>query len=305
MIKNNELINLIGNKIFLGDGAMGTLLQSFGLSTSPDLFLQKNNDILEKIKDIHYKYLESGSNIIQTSTFSANEPKLSAFGITDISSLETINYNAAFVVRKAIDEFREKTSSKRVILSAGNLGPTGKLMEPFGDLSYKKAVEVFHRQADYLASTGVVDIFLIETMMDLNEALAAIEAVKLIDKNAAIICMMTFNENGVTLMGNKAEDALKAMLEAGATIAGANCSVGSDKMIEVVKRMRQSDKEAKLIFQPNAGLPKMVRGLTVYDETPEIFAENIKKYLSYSPSVIGGCCGSTPEHIAKLAELIS
>ncbi len=303
MIKNNELINLIGNKIFLGDGAMGTLLQGLGLSTSPDLFLNKNNDTLEKIKEIHYKYLESGSNIIQTSTFSANEPKLSAFGIIDKSDFEAINYNATFVVRKAIDEFREKTGSRRVILSAGNLGPTGKLLEPFGDLSYKKAVEVFQRQADYLSSTGLIDIFLIETMMDLNEALAAIEGVKLTDKNAAIVCMMTFNENAVTLMGNKAEDALKSMLEAGATIAGANCSVGSDKMLEVVKRMRQSDKEAKLVFQPNAGIPRMVSGMTVFDETPEIFAENIEKYLPYSPSIIGGCCGSTPEHIAKLTEL--
>lgn len=304
MIKNNELINLIENKIFLGDGAMGTLLQGFGLSTSPELFLQGENDFLEKIKDIHYKYLVSGSNIIQTSTFSANEPKLSAFGITDIRDLETINYNAASAARRAISEFREKTGSRRIILSAANLGPTGKLLEPFGDLSYEKAVEVFRRQSEYLISTELTDIFLIETMMDLNEALAAIEAVKLADKDAAIICMATFNENGVTLMGNKAEDALKAMLEAGATIAGANCSVGSDKMLEVVKRMRQSDKEAKLIFQPNAGIPRMVSGMTVFDETPEIFAENIKKYLPYSPSIIGGCCGSTPGHIAKLAELL-
>jgi len=104
MIKNNELINLIGNKIFLGDGAMGTLLQGFGLSTSPDLFLEGNSDFLEKIKEIHYKYLESGSNIIQTSTFSANEPKLSTFGINDIRDFETINYNAALAARKAIDE---------------------------------------------------------------------------------------------------------------------------------------------------------------------------------------------------------
>jgi 5-methyltetrahydrofolate--homocysteine methyltransferase len=177
-------------------------------------------------------------------------------------------------------------------------------MEPFGDLSYKKAVEVFQEQAEYLALTGLTDVFLIETMMDINEALAAVEAVKNIDKNSAIICTMTFNENGVTLMGNKAEDSLKALLDAGVTIAGANCSVGSDKMLNVVKKMRQSDKDAKLIFQPNAGLPKMVGGLTVYNETPEIFAKNIQKYLEYKPSIIGGCCGSTPDHIAKLAELI-
>ncbi len=305
MIKNNDLINLIGNKVFLGDGAMGTLLQSYNFSTNPSLFLQDNNDFLKKIEDIHFNYLESGSNILQTSTFSANELKLATFGIKEDKDLETINYRAALAVSKAIEKFKAQTGSKRTLLSAGNLGPTGKLLKPFGDLSYKKAVEVFYKQTEYLASTGLIDIFLIETMMDLNEALAAIEAIRLVDKDASIVCMMTFNENAVTLMGNKAGDSLKAMLEAGATIAGANCSVGSDKMLEVVKKMREADKNARLIFQPNAGLPRMVNGLTVYNETPEIFSENIKKYLPYHPTIIGGCCGSTPGHIAELAKIIS
>ena len=304
MIKNTDLINLIGDKIFLGDGAMGTLLQDFGLSTNPVLFLREDNDFFEKIKEIHFRYLESGSSIIQTSTFSANETKLATFGINDDKDLKKINYRAALAAKEAVEKFREQTASKRAILSAGNLGPTGKLLKPFGDLSYKKAVEIFYRQTEYLASSGLVDIFLIETMMDLNEALAAIEAIQLVDKDASIVCMMTFNEKAVTLMGNKAGDSLKAMLEAGVTVAGANCSVGSDKMLEVVKKMREADETARLIFQPNAGLPKMVSGKTVYDETPEIFSENIKKYFPYCPTIIGGCCGSTPDHIAELAKLI-
>lgn len=305
MIKSNDLIKLIGNKVFLGDGAMGTLLQSSNLSTNPVLFLQENTDFFEKIVEIHFKYLESGSNILQTSTFSANELKLETFGINNKKDLEEINHRAALAVRQAIDKFKTQTESKRTLLSAGNLGPTGKLLEPFGDLSYKKAVDAFFTQAESLAKTEYIDIFLIETMMDLNEALAAIEAIRLIDKDASIVCMMTFNEHGVTLMGNKAGDSLRAMLDAGATIAGANCSVGSDKMLEVVKKMRGADKDARLIFQPNAGLPKMVNGMTVYDETPAIFSENVKKYLPYHPAIIGGCCGSTPDHIAELAKIIT
>lgn len=327
MINNNELKNIIGNDILLCDGAMGTLLQGFGFPTDPSSFLSKNNEFFKKVTEIHLSYLENGSNIIQTNTFSSNPIKLSTFNVSSLDDIKIINQKAVYAAKTAIEVFKENLNLKnfekndnkmvkynskvnnpcphRPLLIAGNIGPTGKLLEPFGDLSYKKAVENFKIQTDFLISSGNIDIFLIETMMDINEALAAIEAIKDTSNNIAIVCTLTFNEKGVTLMGNRAETSVKILTEAGCSVVGANCSVGSDKMLDIVKKMREADRGAKLIFQPNAGVPKLIEGKTIYTETPEIFAKNVKKFLSYNPSILGGCCGSTPEHIKKIAELIN
>lgn len=140
--------------------------------------------------------------------------------------------------------------------------------------------------------------------MDLNEALAAVKAVRKISKDIPIACSLTFGENGVTLMGNKAEDVVEILINAGSDIVGANCSVGSGAMLNVVKKMREANAEARLIFQPNAGLPMLVEGKTIYNETPEIMASNIEKFLPYKPSIVGGCCGSTPEHIREIIKVV-
>lgn len=306
MITKNDFLKILGNSIFIGDGAMGTVLQGLGISTSPELFISKDKNSFKILSEIHLNYLKSGSNIIQTSTFGANPIKLETSGLK--SEIKNINEKAVFCAKLAIDNYKScitntKDSLKPVFI-AGNIGPTGKLLKPFGDLEYNDAVDSFSQQVQILLKTQMVDIILIETMMDLSEALAAIEAVRKTGKDIATICTLTFNENGVTLMGNKAEDAIKPLLDAGCAVIGANCSVGSDKMLAAVKKMRNANPDAKLIFQPNAGLPKVVDGKTVYSETPEIMAENVKKYLDFKPSIIGACCGSTPKHIKKIAELI-
>jgi 5-methyltetrahydrofolate--homocysteine methyltransferase len=306
MITKNNFLKILGNVILIGDGAMGTVLQGLGIFTSPDLFISKDKNSFKILPDVHLSYLKSGSNIIQASTFGANPVKLESAGL--LPEIKNINEKAVYCAKIAVDNFknlsRSTENNERPVFIAGNLGPTGKLLQPFGDLSYEAAVEAFYRQADILVSTKMVDIIIIETMMDINEALAAIEAVKKTGQDIAIICTLTFNERGVTIMGNKAGDSVKPLLEAGCAVIGANCSIGSDKMLETVKKMREADPDAKLIFQPNAGLPKLSEGQTIYGETPEIMADNVNKYLQYKPSILGACCGSTPKHIKKIAQLV-
>jgi 5-methyltetrahydrofolate--homocysteine methyltransferase len=301
MIDKNNFLKEISDKIIIGDGAMGTLLQESGLSSCPAI-VSKDSEEYKKVLEIHLKYLRAGSQIIQTNTFSANHVKLTSLGLAE--KIKEVNINALSAANEARDIFLEEEGSDKKIYIAGNIGPTGKLLRPFGELDYHEATEAFSKQLDILVSSQT-DIILIETMMDINEALVAIEAAKQIGGDIAIICTLTFNESGVTLMGNKAEDAVVILSRAGCAVVGANCSVGSDKMLNVVRKMRESDKDAHLIFQPNAGLPVMEDEKTVYSETPQIFSDNIKAYLRYNPSILGGCCGSTPEHIKKLIEEIS
>ncbi len=306
MVTKNNFLKILGNNILIGDGAMGTVLQGLGIFTSPELFISKDKNSFKILPDIHLSYLKNGSNIIQASTFGANPVKLETAGL--LSEFKNINEKAVYCAKLAADNFKSLNKSTKnddiPVYIAGNLGPTGKLLEPFGDLTYEAAVDAFYRQADILVSTKMIDVILIETIMDINEALAAIDAVKNTGQDIAIICTLTFNENGVTIMGNKAGDSVKPLKEAGCAVIGANCSVGSDKMLETVKKMREADPDVKLIFQPNAGLPELSGDKTIYSETPDIMAYNVGKYLQYKPSILGACCGSTPEHIKKIAQLV-
>jgi len=295
-----EFLKLLESRILLSDGAMGTTLQELGYKSCPD-FLNLDKDDLKVVSGIHLKYLHAGSEIIQTNTLGSNPIKLQSLG--HAADLEQININAVNAAKEAISNFRSQTGSSREIFIAGNLAPLGKLLEPYGDLKFDDAVNAFSRQIRILIDSGV-DLILIETMIDLKEALAAVEAVRKESDTITVACTLSFAENGVTVMGNKAEAFGKELINAGCDIIGANCSVGSNKMIEIAEKIRNANPDARLIIQPNAGLPVVVDGKTKFNETPEIMAENFKEILKFKPSIIGGCCGSTPEHIRKIAELI-
>ena len=293
-------LDALEKKVLIGDGAMGTELQSRGVSGCPDAS-NIDRDSREKVVSVHLDYLKAGSDIIQTNTFGANPIKLGLFGL-DIRT-DDINKNAVLAAREAIDSFKADSSLIKNHFIAGDIGPTGKLMEPIGDLKHGKAVDIFSRQISVLVENGV-DLLLIETIMDINEALAAVEAARKISDLIPIACTLSFGANGVTLMGNKAEESAGILLGAGCDIVGANCSIGSDSMLGIVKKIRSAQPDARLIFQPNAGLPVLKDGKTTYNETPEIMANNISRYLEYGPSILGACCGSTPEHIAKISVVI-
>jgi methionine synthase I (cobalamin-dependent) len=305
MIKDNninkiKLLDIINKKILVSDGAMGATLIAAGISALPDS-LNLDSSQIKKIIDIHLGYLEAGSDIIITNTLNSTPIKLESHGLQH--EIKKINENAVSAVKEAINLYRVRSVDNKPIFIAGDIGPLGKLLEPFGPLKYEEVLDAFSKQAEILIGKKV-DFIIIETIMDLNEALAAVKAVRKISKDIPIACSLTFGENGVTLMGNKAEDVVEILINAGSDIVGANCSVGSGAMLNVVKKMREANAEARLIFQPNAGLPMLVEGKTIYNETPEIMASNIEKFLPYKPSIVGGCCGSTPEHIREIIKVV-
>ncbi len=298
--EKHNFLNFLDEKILICDGAMGTMLQKVGYSACPD-YLNIEKDGKKKVVNVHLGYIKAGSDIIQTNTFGSNPYKLKSCGL--LPDMEKINKNAVSIANEAVKIYKEETGSSRHIFIAGDIGPTGKLLEPAGDAKYSEVVDLYSRQIDILVKNSV-DLILIETIMDLNEAAAAVEAVKKVTSSMPVACTMTFGENGVSMMGNKAEDSLVILLNSGCDIVGANCGMGSDSMLGIVKKMRKAAPDAKLIFQPNAGLPVLKNGKTVYNETPESMASNTKEFLPYKPSILGACCGSTPAHISKIAQLV-
>ncbi len=297
--KKPDLLSLLESQVLLCDGAMGTTLISMGLSTSPDspnLF----KDGVQILSDIHLKYFEAGSDIVETNTFSANPAKLKSFGLE--SEVEKINSSAVDAAKDAIKRFKE-SGCKRPLYIAGSVGPLGQLIAPYGKVSAKEADDSFGQQIQALVESGV-DLIMIETMIDLREAIAAVKAAREISEKIPVACSMTFTKNGVSVMGNKAGPSIREIFDAGADIAGANCSVGSDSMLNIIEKIREANPEGCLFFQPNAGLPKFEDGKTFYTETPEIMAKNIRKYMEYKPCIVGACCGSTHEHIRAIAAVI-
>ncbi len=303
MIENSskdDFLKLAEKKILISDGAMGTSLQAIGINNSPDSLNIQKNDIA-KIIDIQLSFLEAGSDIIQTNTFGSNPLKLEAYGL--LNKFKEINKNAVSAAKDAVRIYRENSGTDRPLFIAGNIGPLGKLLEPSGPLSLISASDLFSRQIEILLSSGI-DLILIETIIDLNEALAATRAARKASADIPLACTMSFNENGITVMGNKAGEAANRLFEAGNDLVGANCSIGSDSMLSVVKKIREANPEGMLIFQPNAGLPKVLGGKTIYNETPGIMASNIGKFIPFGPSVLGACCGSTPDHIRAIVNLV-
>jgi 5-methyltetrahydrofolate--homocysteine methyltransferase len=296
----SSFYDALAEKVLICDGAMGTELQARGVSGCPD-GANIDKDGREKVLSVHLDYLKAGSDIVQTNTFGANLVKLSSYGLEDKTG--DINREAVLIARQAIEDLESASTSEKSHFIAGGVAPTGKLMDPMGELKHDEAVEIFSRQISALIESGV-DLLLVETMMDINEALAAVEAARKISDIIPVACTLSFGSNGITLMGNKAEESAGILLNAGCDIVGANCSIGSDSMLEIVKKIRSAQPEARLIFQPNAGLPVLKDGKTAYNETPDIMADNISRYLKYRPSILGACCGSTPEHIRKISAVI-
>jgi methionine synthase I (cobalamin-dependent) len=250
MIKDNninkiKLLDIIDKKILVSDGAMGATLIAAGISALPDS-LNLDSSQIKKIIDIHLGYLEAGSDIIITNTLNSTPIKLESHGLQH--EIKKINENAVSAVKEAINLYRVRSVDNKPIFIAGDIGPLGKLLEPFGPLKYEEVLDAFSKQAEVLI--GKVDLIAIQTIMDLNEALAAVKAVRKISKDIPIACSLTFGENGVTLMGNKAEDVVEILINAGSDIVGANCSIGSAAMIGVVKKMREANPEARLSFSP-------------------------------------------------------
>ena len=276
--------DILGKQILFFDGGMGTMLQKNGMKGGeiPELININNPDL---IKSIHTQYLNAGADIITTNSFGANPLKLNGE-----ASAEAVAEAAVMLAKEAVNEFKKG-------YVAFDIGPTGKLLEPTGELSFDDAYESFKSMAIVAENSGA-DLVIIETMSDTLEAKAAVLAVKE-NTSLPIFLTMTFDETHKTLTGADV-DVMSAMFEGlGVDCLGINCGLGPKQIAELMDRLAKIS-SIPIMAQPNAGLPEIKDGKTVYTVSPDDFAEECTAIAKCGASVIGGCCGTTPEHIEKL-----
>ena len=285
-----ELVNQ--GRVLLSDGAMGTELQKRGLKQGecPELL---NIDRPEIVQSIHQDYYQAGSDIVETNSFGGTRARLEKYNLADKAYL--LNKRAAELAREVCPQGR---------FVAGSIGPTGELLEPFGELSVDRAQDYFKEQAEALAEGGV-DIFFIETMISLEEMGAAIAAVKkATDLPVAATFTFELSPNGAhTNWGVDVPGAVKFLSEAGVDIIGSNCGEGVDVILQVVREMRELT-DMPVLAQPNAGLPEIKDHLIVYHETPESMEGKLRALLNLNISILGGCCGTGSAHIRMMRGLV-
>ncbi len=287
------LENIKSGKILLSDGAMGSLLMERGLKQGecPENLNLTQPKILEEITQL---YLDAGSDIIQSNTFGASPMKLSDYGLDD--KTEEIN-------RVGVSLAKNVVGDKAYIY--GSCGPSGKILQPFGDGDPDELQRGFERQIKAMVFAEV-DVIFIETMTDLNEAKIAIKAAKTVAPEITVVACMTFEDTPkgfFTIMGNSLVDAASELELAGAEVIGSNCGNGLDKMIQIAVELKKTS-NLPLIIQSNAGLPINKEGQIIYPETPEIFAQKVPDLIDAGVSIVGGCCGTTPDTIRAMRKTI-
>jgi 5-methyltetrahydrofolate--homocysteine methyltransferase len=290
MLDSKEGIKkLLEKKVLVLDGATGTQLQKRGMpqGVCPEKWCLDNSDLLG---GVHSDYQRSGSDIVYASTFGANRFKLGEY---NIGNVEEVNKELVRIAKKSVG---------RKALVAGDIGPTGQLVKPFGNLDFEEAIQTYKEQVKGLLAGGV-DLFVIETMLDIQEARAALIAVKeLCDKFT--IVTMTYEEGGRTLNGTDPLTALVTLQSLGADAIGCNCSTGPEQMLEFIKAMKPAA-GVPLVAKPNAGIPKLIDNKTVFDMGPSEFASFANELIGAGVNMLGGCCGTTPEHINEVKKKIS
>ena len=287
------LDELMQNKILLSDGAWGTFLQAKGLmpGESPELW---NITHREEVLDIAKSYSLAGCDIIETNSFGGSRFKLSQYGLGE--RVDELNQAAAEISREA-------AGNKKYV--AGSIGPTGK-MTLTGEVTEEELYDAFREQAIALEKGGA-DIIIIETMSAVDEASLAVKASRE-NTNCIVILTMTFSRTPKgdyrTMMGVSPEIMVSTMTEAGAHIVGSNCGNGIEDMIGIVKAIRAANKTIPVMIQANAGVPEFVDGKTIFRESPEMMASFVPELIKAGANIIGGCCGTTPEHIKAIGRML-
>jgi 5-methyltetrahydrofolate--homocysteine methyltransferase len=280
--------------IILFDGAMGTFLQKNGLQVGecPE---EWNISHPEVVKGIHKSYYDAGSDCVETNSFGGTKVKLSKFGMGD--RVYEFNKRAAELAKEVCPDGK---------FVAASIGSTGEMLEPYGEFSQQECYDNYAEQVVALKDGGV-DVLCIETMMDLEEAKIALKAAKENSK-LPVVVSMTYNQtpNGYkTLMGNSIPQIVKGLMAGGADIIGTNCGNGIENMVEILKEYRASAPNMLYLVQPNAGLPEVVGEKTIYKETPEIMKAKVVSLISVGLNILGGCCGTTPDHITAFREVLN
>ncbi len=281
---DNKFLQLIKSQTVILDGATGTNLQPLGLSGCPEQWVINNPSALI---DLQKKYVESGSNAVYTCTLGANRIKLDEYGLG----------NETVAINKRLVEISRHAVGDNIFLG-GDVGPTGQFVEPFGQLDFEAAVNCYKEQITALAAAGV-DFIIIETMLDLQESRAALIAAKECC-DLPVLVSLTYESSGRTLTGTDAKTALITLQSLGADAVGCNCSTGPKEMLPLVESMREYAK-VPLVIKPNAGLPVSTGGSTTFDMDADTFILWMRQLYTAGASILGGCCGTTPEYIKMLS----
>jgi 5-methyltetrahydrofolate--homocysteine methyltransferase len=281
--------------VILADGAMGTGLMELGLppGAPPELWNLEHPD---RVRQVHHAYLEAGSHIILTNTFGGNRIRLARHQLQ--AKVAQLNAAGARLARAEA----AVAGGKRLV--AGDMGPTGEMLAPLGSLDHAAATAAFTEQAAALIEGGV-DLIWIETFSALEEVQAAIDGVRRMSADLPIVATMTFDTRGRTMMGVTAEQAVSWLAQWGAAAMGANCGNGPTEILEVIRKMRAAAPGAVLVAKSNAGAPRREKDRMVYDAGPEDMQRYAVAVAELGARVIGACCGSTPQHLAAMAEALA
>ncbi len=275
--------------LVLLDGAMGSLIYEKGV------FIDKCYDELnlsrpDLIRSIHEEYLLAGANVIESNTYGANRFKLKSHNLLD--RMGEIN-------RKGVELARSAAGENAYV--AGSMGPSGLEIEPWGEVSLKEVFEAYAEQASHLQEEGV-DLFILETFQDIREMEQAIKAIKSIS-SLPVVAMMTVGEDGLTRYGVNLEEVMGKLEQSQASVIGLNCTVGPKPMLDFVEQIRASAGKP-LCVMPNAGRPQYTDGRMIYMSTPEYFSVYTRRFIDKGVRMLGGCCGTTPEHISSIVSQV-
>jgi 5-methyltetrahydrofolate--homocysteine methyltransferase len=283
-------LHAIKERVLVLDGAMGTMLQERGLRAgqSPE---ELNLTLPDVVAEVHRAYRDSGAEIIVTNTFGGNREKLSHYGLE--GKLREINRAGVALAREAAGD---------TAYVAASIGPTGRFVEPVGEISFDRMAAIFREQAAALIEAGA-DLITLETFLDIKEIRAAVIAIREISSSIPVIAMLTFDDNGRSVLGTPPEAAAITLDAAGADIIGSNCGLGVDGIYEILRSMRRVT-SLPLISQANAGLPILKEGKTVFPGTPQEMVAFHDRLLELGVRIIGGCCGTTPDHIRAIRDAL-
>ena len=284
-----------GNTL-VGDGAMGTALQNAGLTDggAPELW---NVDFPERVGAVLKSYTDAGAQYVTTNSFGGTRPRLAMHNLED--RVHELNKAAAEVAREVVD------ANPNALFVFGDVGPSGELMEPMGTLTLESAKEIFAEQIRGLVDGGV-DAILIETMSDLDEVRAVVEATHEVAPGMPVVATMSFDTNLRTMMGVKPATAVQEIAKMGVRVIGANCGRGTDEMRVIAQELVDAKPEGvHIVLTSNAGLPQLVGGEFVYTGSPEEYAAFVHDMHQIGINAFGACCGSEPAHIAAIAQTIS
>ena len=294
MINRKEFLGLLSNRPLISDGAMGTMLNQRGVAFD-ECFDSLNITKPALVAEVHREYIEAGAQIIQTNTFGSNRFKLTRHGLEN--QVAEVNTAGVDLARRVV------MASFKKVLIAGDVGPLGVRLAPYGRLQTNDAHALFSEQIQALIQAGV-DLIILETMTDLFEIREAIKVARELAPDIPIIASMSYTRDDRTTLGDSPSKVVKELSEAGADVIGANCGGGPNQLLRILKQMRSTRTDGKFSIMPNAGWPEQVGGRIMYPAAPEYFGEYALSFWQGGANIIGGCCGTTPQHTSAMASSV-